>query len=106
MDNSISMPVRIMPNSPQAEQSVIGAMLIDGGTIPVCEEILIKEDFYNQVYGAYFEAITELFDAGKPVDPIVLSDKLQEKNIAPENTTVQFINALIDSVPLSINTEE
>lgn len=106
MDNSMLMPVRIMPNSPQAEQSVIGAMIIDGGTIPVCEGILIKEDFYNQVYGAYFEAITELFDEGKPVDPIVLSDKLQEKKIAPENTTVQFINALIDSVPLSINTEE
>jgi len=95
-----------MPNSPQAEQSVIGAMLIDGGTIPVCEAILIKDDFYNQIYGAYFEAIVELFNAGKPVDPIVLSDKLQEKKIAPENTTVQFINALIDSVPLSINTEE
>ena len=106
MDDSMLMPVRIMPNSPQAEQSVIGAMIIDGGTIPVCEGILIKEDFYNQVYGAYFEVITELFDEGKPVDPIVLSDKLQEKKIAPENTTVQFINALIDSVPLSINTEE
>ena len=106
MDDSMLMPVRIMPNSPQAEQSVIGAMLIDGGTIPVCEAILIKDDFYNQIYGAYFEAIVELFNAGKPVDPIVLSDKLQEKKIAPENTTVQFINALIDSVPLSINTEE
>ena len=72
---------RIMPSSLEAEQSVIGSMIMDKDAIISASEILIKEDFYYQQYGTLFETITEQFQAGKPVDLVTLQDKLKEKNV-------------------------
>ena len=70
---------RQMPNSLEAEQSVIGSMIVDRDVIVECSEILIKDDFYHQQYGMLFEAIVELYNAGEPVDEVTLQNKLKEK---------------------------
>ena len=73
---------RVMPHSIQAEQSVIGAMIMDKDAISVaCETVgLTKDDFYNKNYGALFEAIAELYNEGKPVDDITIAEKIGDKN--------------------------
>ena len=94
---------RIMPSSLEAEQSVIGSMIMDKDAIISASEILIKEDFYYQQYGTLFETITEQFQAGQPVDLVTLQDKLKEKNVPKEIQSVEFIRDLITSVPTSAN---
>ncbi|MDD7522095.1 MAG: DnaB-like helicase N-terminal domain-containing protein, partial [Lachnoclostridium sp.] len=51
---------RIMPHSTEAEQSVLGSMLIDNDTIQIAAEILTGEDFYSHQYGLIFDAIVAL----------------------------------------------
>ena len=55
---------RIMPHSLEAEQSVIGSMIMDRDAILTASEQLVKDDFYHQQYGILFETITELFNSG------------------------------------------
>ncbi|MBO5657294.1 MAG: replicative DNA helicase, partial [Agathobacter sp.] len=72
---------RVMPNSLEAEQSVIGSMIMDKDAIVSAMEILVKEDFYHQQFGVLFEAMIELFSAGMPVDLVTLQNKLKEKDV-------------------------
>ena len=55
---------RVLPHSVEAEQSVIGSMIMDREAIVVAAELLHREDFYGKQYGAVFEAIIELNDEG------------------------------------------
>ena len=69
---------RILPHSMEAEQSVIGSMLMDREAIVVASELITGEDFYNKQYGIVFETMVELNDKGYPVDIVTLQDKLKE----------------------------
>ena len=66
---------RVLPHSIEAEQSVIGAMIMDREAITVTSEIISGDDFYSRQYGVVFDAMVELNDEGKPVDVVTLSDK-------------------------------
>lgn len=70
---------RVLPHSIEAEQSVIGAMIMDRDAIVAASEIVVQEDFYSKPCGTLFEAMVELNDEGKPVDLITLQDRLKEK---------------------------
>ena len=58
---------RQIPNSLEAEQSVVGAMIIDKDAIQVASEILSDEDFYNRQLGMLFKAMVELQQEASPV---------------------------------------
>ena len=70
---------RILPHSIEAEQSVIGSMILDRDAILVASEILTSDDFYQKQYGIIFDAMVELCNEGKPVDLITLQNRLKEK---------------------------
>ena len=94
---------RVLPHSIEAEQSVIGAALLDKDAIMIAAEIVSGEDFYQKAYGSVFEAITELFNEGKPVDLITLQQKLKEKDVPEEISGLEFIRDLVSMVPTSAN---
>ena len=94
---------RIMPNSLEAEQSVIGSMLMDRDAIIAASEIVIAEDFYHKQYGILFESMLELFNHNEPVDFITLQNKLKEKDVPPEISSLEYINDLVAAVPTSAN---
>ncbi len=94
---------RILPHSMEAEQSVIGSMIMDRDAITVASEIILGEDFYNKQYGVLFDTMVELNDEGKPVDLVTLQDRLKEKDIPPEVSSLEFIRDLITAVPTSAN---
>lgn len=87
----------------EAEQSVIGSMIMDREAIVVASEIVRGEDFYNKQYGILFEAMVELNDESKPVDLVTLQDRLREKDVPPETCSPEFIRDLITAVPTSAN---
>ena len=94
---------RIMPNSLEAEQSVIGAMIMDRDAIVAATEMLISEDFYYQQYGIVFDAMAELHDAGQPVDLVTLQNRLKEKDVPAEISSLEFVRDLVTAVPTSAN---
>lgn len=94
---------RVMPHSPEAEQSVIGSMMMDKDAIMVAAQILSGSDFYNTQYGIIFDTMVEINDMGDPVDVITLSNKLKEKNVPPEISSLEFVGALVAAVPTSAN---
>ena len=94
---------RILPHSVEAEQSVIGSMIMDREAIVVASELITGEDFYNRQYGILFETMVELNDAGSPVDLVTLQNKLKEKDVPPEVSSLEFVRDLITAVPTSAN---
>ncbi|MBR4026363.1 MAG: replicative DNA helicase [Lachnospiraceae bacterium] len=94
---------RIMPNSIEAEQAVVGSMLMDKEAIINAMEILVKEDFYYQQYGIVFEAMVELYSASLPVDLLTLQNKLKEKDVPKEISDLEFVKELLNIVPISTN---
>ena len=94
---------RILPHSIEAEQSVIGSMLMGREAVMSASEILIGEDFYQQQYGVIFDSMVELFNEGKPVDVITLQNRLKEKDVPPEISSMEFVRDLVTSVPTSAN---
>lgn len=98
-----AMIKRVMPHSVEAEQSVIGSMLMNKDAIMIANEILSGEDFYQTAYGILFDSMVELFNEGKPVDLVTLQDRLREKSVPPEISSMEFVRDLITNVPTSAN---
>lgn len=94
---------RILPHSVEAEQSVIGSMIMDREAIVVASEIITGEDFYNKQYGILYETMIELNDQGSPVDLVTLQNRLKEKDVPPEVSSLEFVRDLITAVPTSAN---
>ena len=94
---------RILPHSVEAEQAVIGSMIMDREAIVVASEIVMGEDFYNRQYGILFETMVELNDKGYPVDLVTLQDKLKEKDVPPEVSSLEFVRDLLGMVTTSAN---
>ena len=94
---------RVMPNSLEAEQSVIGSMIMDRDAIMTASEVITSEDFYQSQYGVLFDAMLELYNEGKPVDLVTLQERLREKDVPPEISSLEFVRDLLDAVPTSAN---
>ena len=94
---------RIMPNSLEAEQSVVGSMIMSKDAIVTASEMLLREDFYHQQYGIIFETMVELFTEGQPVDLVTLQNRLKEKDVPQEIQSLDFVRTLVTSVPTSAN---
>ena len=94
---------RVLPHSLEAEQSVLGAMLMDKEAVAAALDICSPDDFYSRQYGVIFESIAELFDEGKPVDMITVQAKLKEKDVPPEVAGIDFIRSIFDYSPTSAN---
>ena len=96
---------RVLPHSVEAEQSVIGAMLMDQEAIIKASEIISGDDFYQHQYGIVFDAIVELYNDGKPVDLITLQNLLREKDVPPEISSLEFVKDLLTSALTSTNAD-
>jgi replicative DNA helicase len=94
---------RILPHSAEAEQSVIGSMIMDRDAIMAATEIISGTDFYEQQYSILFNTMIEIFEEGKPVDLVTLQDRLKEKDVPPQICSLEFIRDLVTSVPTSAN---
>ena len=94
---------RVIPHSIEAEQSVVGAMLMDKDAITAASEMISGSDFYQSAYGIIFDSMVELFNEGKPVDLITLQERLREKDVPPEIASLEFVRDLVTAVPTSAN---
>ena len=95
---------RVLPQNMEAEQAVVGSMIMDKEAISVASEMLTGDDFYSKQYGVVFDTMVELFnDQGKAVDPVTLQDRLRAKDVPPEMVSLDFIRDIMRSVTTSAN---
>lgn len=92
---------RVLPHSIEAEQSVIGSMLMDKEAITIASEQISGEDFYGKQYGILFDAMVELNDEAKPVDLVTLQERLKEKGAPPEIYSLEYIKDVMATLPTS-----
>lgn len=94
---------KVLPNSVEAEQSVIGSMIIDSDSISIASELINSDDFYNKQYGVIFDAMVELNNEGKAVDIVTLQERLKERGAPDQVSSLEFIRDIITAVPTSAN---
>lgn len=97
---------RVMPHSNEAEQAVIGSMLMDADAIPAAMEKLIAEDFYNKQYGSLYQAMIDLFNEAKTCDLVTIKTKLEEMDVPSEVISIDFIRNILEMVPTSANVKQ
>ncbi len=96
---------KIPPQNIEAEQSVLGAILIDKDAITTVSEIIFPEDFYSDLHKIIYDAMLELYEERKPIDILTLTDVLKKKG-ALKKLQSSYITQLVNSVPTAANVEE
>jgi replicative DNA helicase len=94
---------KIPPQNIEAEQSVLGSMLLDKDLIPGVIEILKKDDFYREDHAEIFEAIINLFDRAEPIDIITVSEKLKERGTLDKVGGLEYITNIATGVHTTAN---
>ena len=95
-----------VPQSPQAEQAVIGSMLIDPACIPDVLRDARAEHFYSQVNRDIFETIFAMFNYGQTVDPVTVMEQMKERGVYHEETTRSYLLELMRVTPTAANVGE
>jgi replicative DNA helicase len=96
---------RVPPQNVEAEQSVLGAMLLDRDAIARAIDIVSATDFYRDVHRVIFEAILRLFDRTEPVDLITVTEELRRASHLEAVGGVTYLATLANGVPTAANVE-
>lgn len=94
--------LRVPPQSVEAEESLLSAILIDNTTLLDIVEILSPDDFYKSVHQTIFSAVLELFNRSEPVDLVTLSNALKEQGRIEQIGGATYLAKLLD-IPLATN---
>lgn len=97
---------RRVPHSPQAEQAVIGSMLIDPACIPDVLKTARSEHFYIQANRDIFDTIFTMFNYGQTIDPVTVIEQMKERGVYHEETTRSYIVELMRLTPTAANVSE
>ena len=93
------------PQSIDAEESILSAILIDNDTLLEVLDVLAPKDFYRSAHQKIYYAITELFTKNEPVDLVTLANILKEKGQLEEIGGATYLARLVDVVPLAVNAQ-
>ena len=95
--------LRVPPHSIEAEQSVLGGLLLDNSAWDRTADLLTETDFYRYEHQLIFSAIHQLINSSKPADVITVFEQLQSLGKAVDAGGIAYINALAQSVPSAAN---
>ncbi|MFP4697995.1 MAG: replicative DNA helicase [Eubacteriales bacterium] len=92
---------KVLPHSLEAEQSVIGSMLLNREAIAIASEFIRGDDFYQKQLGVVFESMIELYNGNQPVDLVTLQNILTQKNVLEQIGGIKYLSDLAGAVPTS-----
>ena len=98
--------VRQLPHSAEAEQAVLGSMLIDPRCVPEVIESLKPEDFYLRVNREIYETIYSMFNFSLTIDPVTLLEHMRQNGVYNENTSRSYVLQLLEITPTAANVKE
>ncbi|GGU81187.1 hypothetical protein GCM10010211_54100 [Streptomyces albospinus] len=96
---------RVPPQDLDAEQSVLGGMLLSKDAIADVVEVLKGEDFYRPAHELVFQAILDLYAKGEPADPITIAAELTKRGEIGRVGGASYLHTLVQSVPTAANAE-
>ena len=96
---------KLPPQSIEAEESIISAILLDNGTLLDVLEILAPEHFYRTAHQKIFAGISELFSKAEPVDLVTLTNVLRDNNQLEEIGGAAYLARIVDTVPSAVNVQ-
>jgi replicative DNA helicase len=94
---------KLPPQNLEAEQSILGAVLIDNDALPKALEILDPEDFYKLSHRKIFNAMSDLFEKNEAIDLITLTDCLKKKDDLETVGGVSYLSSLVNMTPTAAN---
>jgi len=97
--------LQVPPHSVEAEESVLGAVLLSAEAANIALEKLHADDFYRPAHQQVFEAIRTLFDANEPIDAVTVSEILRREDVLERMGGVAFLTHLLDTVPTTSNVD-
>jgi len=92
---------RVPPQSLEAEQSVIGSMIMDREAIESVKDTISDEDFYHPDLKIIYEVIVGLYNTNKPVDLVTLQSALQDRDVLDQVGGIEYLSKLAMAVPTS-----
>jgi replicative DNA helicase len=99
------MSDRLPPHNIEAEQSVLGSLLIDRDAIIRVASYVRAEDFYIAANGTIYQAILDLYNRREPTDFLTLSDELERKSTLEEVGGLGYLSSLLNIVPTAVHVE-
>lgn len=94
---------KLPPQNIEAEQSVLGSILLENSAVNRVMEILSASDFYSEAHRKIFNMIYDLSERSDPVDLITLSNALKDKNLLDSVGGTAYLASLVDNVPSAAN---
>lgn len=99
------MSIRIPPHSLEAEQSILGGLMLDHGALDQIADILVAEDFYKPSHQMIYHAIRDLHTRNNPIDLVTVTNSLQSRNEIDAIGGPEFLLTLLDRTISSANIE-
>lgn len=96
------MAIKVLPHSDTAEQSVLGAILIEKNAIVPVSEILQTRDFYSDINGIIYGEMLVLYEERKPIDLITITEKLKKSKLI-KKFDASYLTDLVEQVPTAAN---
>jgi replicative DNA helicase len=93
--------LKVPPHNREAEQAILGGVLINNDAMNQVMDILCSEDFYREAHSALFEGMVELYNNGEPIDIITLSQYLTRKNLLENAGGAEYMASLVEAVSTS-----
>ena len=97
---------RQAPHSLEAEQSVLGSILIDSRCVNDVIGLVRPEDFYLQTNRDIFETVYEMFSYSQVIDPVTVLDKMRERGVYDEQSSTKYIMELMEITPTAANAKQ
>ncbi len=94
---------KLPPQSIEAEQAVLGSLLLDKKAIIRVADILNPDDFYRDIHKIIYQVILELFEKGEPIDLMTVSNRLEEQGLLEKIGGTSYLTALVNFVPTAAN---
>lgn len=99
--------MRRLPFSMEAEQCVLGSVLIDpAGSIEAIGSTITSDDFYVEEHQLMYETLMEMYAANRDIDPVTLVNALVERGVRDENSGIQYVAQLAEMVPSASNVKD
>ena len=101
--NMMETMSRMPPHNMEAEQSVLGCMLLDKESVATATDFLDSDDFYADAHKEIFQSMVEIYDRGEPVDLVTVTEQLRQRGTLEAVGGVAYLSDLSMAVPSTAN---
>lgn len=98
--------IKVPPHAIEAEQSVLWSLLIDKDGFLLISDIIVGDDFYDEIHAIIYNAMLDLYKLNKPIDIVTVKEKLDDRWLLEKVWGVTYLSKLVDVVPTSSNIVE